>query len=101
MRYLPREFREQIDPAVIGCAEEIRLRVGQPLELLLENATVKQYEKVTPLQMRECISYLTGYSPYILEEEMRQGFLTIEGGHRVGISGHASYHSGKKGMVTE
>ena len=22
--------------------------------------------------MRECISYLTGYSPYILEEEMRQ-----------------------------
>lgn len=101
MCYLPREFREQINPAVIGCAEEIRLRVGQPLELLLENATVKQYEKVTQVQMRECISYLTGYSPYILEEEMRQGFLTIEGGHRIGISGHASYHNGNQGMVTD
>ena len=99
MCYLPREFREQINPAVIGCAEEIRLRVGQPLELILENATVKQYEKVTQVQMRECISYLTGYSPYILEEEMRQGFLTIEGGHRIGISGHASYHNGNQGLA--
>jgi stage III sporulation protein AA len=37
------------------------------------------------------LNYLCGYSPYAMEEELRQGFFTIEGGHRVGVSGRTSY----------
>lgn len=33
------------------------------------------------------LEYISGYSLYAFEEEIRQGFLTIVGGHRVGIAG--------------
>ena len=101
VRYLPKEMRQSVDGDALKKAEEIRLRVGQPLEIVMGDEKIRQYGRVSQAQMRECLNYLTGYSPYILEEEMRQGFFTIEGGHRVGISGHTSYHRGDKGTVTD
>lgn len=101
IRYLPKEMRRSVDSDTVEKAEEIRLRVGQPLEIVMGDEGVERYGRVTLRQMRECINYLTGYSPYAVEEEMRQGFFTIEGGHRVGISGRASYHRGRNGAVTD
>ncbi len=101
VRYLPVEQRKNIDRDTIENAEEIRLRVGQPLEIMMGDAKIQHYAVVTQVQMRECLNYLTGYSPYALEEEMRQGFFTIEGGHRVGISGRASFHREAGGAVTD
>lgn len=101
VQYLPVEMRGEIDKDVLKRTEEIRIRVAQPLELVLEDGDLKRYARVTQTQMRECINYLTGYSPYALEEEMRQGFFTIEGGHRVGISGRASYHRERNTAVTD
>ncbi len=101
VRYLPMEQRKNIDRDTIENAEEIRLRVGQPLEIVMGDAKIQRYAVVTRMQMRECLNYLTGYSPYAMEEEMRQGFFTIEGGHRVGISGRASCHREAGGTVTD
>ena len=33
------------------------------------------------------MEYVSSYSMYAFEEEIRQGFITIQGGHRVGIAG--------------
>ena len=33
------------------------------------------------------MEYVSGYSMYAFEDEIRQGFITIQGGHRVGIAG--------------
>ena len=101
IRYLPKEMRQSVDSDTVEKAEEIRLRVGQPLEIVMGDEGIKRYGNISQMQMRECLNYLTGYSPYILEEEMRQGCFTIEGGHRVGISGHTSYDRGDKGAVTD
>lgn len=101
IRYLPKEMRRSVDSDTVEKAEEIRLRVGQPLEIVMGDEGVERYGRVTLRQMRECINYLTEYSPYAVEEEMRQGFFTIEGGHRVGISGRASYHRERNGTVTD
>ena len=100
VRYLPMEQRKNIDRDTIENTEEIRLRVGQPLEIVLGDAKIQRYAVVTQIQMRECLNYLTGYSPYAMEEEMRQGFFTIEGGHRVGISGRVSCHREAGSAVT-
>lgn len=37
--------------------------------------------------LKELLGILSKHSLYAFEDEIRQGFLTIEGGHRVGISG--------------
>ena len=43
--------------------------------------------RVTKEELRETMEYVSNYSLYAYENELRQGFMTIEGGHRVGISG--------------
>lgn len=75
--------------------QEIRMRIVQPL-ILLEDGEEKipvdgngREHVVTKEEIRETLEYISHYSLYAYEYEMKQGFLTIEGGHRVGISGKA------------
>lgn len=37
--------------------------------------------------IRETLDYVSNYSLYAYENELRQGFITIEGGHRIGMAG--------------
>ncbi len=81
--------QEMRDP---GGLQEIRLRTGQPLRILKGNreSVLPGEEKphiVTKEEMRETMEYISHYSLYAFENELRQGFLTIEGGHRVGVAG--------------
>lgn len=72
---------------------EIRLRVGRPLfltydggECFLRGKGQAQY-LVTREDLQETLEYVTGYSLYAYEEEIRQGFVSVQGGHRVGVTG--------------
>ena len=73
--------------------EEIRVRVGQPVELIYDNG-VKRLEGATTVigreDIAEMLNYISSYSLYAYREEMRQGFVTIDGGHRVGMAGHVA-----------
>ena len=67
--------------------QEIHIRAGKPVICLYEGK-----EKILPFQvtkeyLREIIEYISEYSFYAYENEMSKGFITIEGGHRVGIAG--------------
>lgn len=76
---------------------EIRLRVGRPLFLVYDGGERFLWKKgrtekgvpylVTKEDLQETLEYLSGYSLYAYEEELRQGFLSIQGGHRVGVTG--------------
>lgn len=46
----------------------------------------KQY-LVTREDLKETLEYVSGYSLYAYEDEVRQGFLSVQGGHRVGVTG--------------
>lgn len=76
-----------------GELQEIRLRTGKPLIIVYENTERILPEKsrtkhlVTRDELRETLDYISYYSLYAYEAEMRQGFITIEGGHRVGMTG--------------
>ena len=48
--------------------------------------TAKPY-LVTQAQLRETVEFMGNYSLYAAEEELRQGFITIQGGHRIGVAG--------------
>uniref|UniRef100_UPI004055BE9A stage III sporulation protein AA n=1 Tax=Acetatifactor sp. TaxID=1872090 RepID=UPI004055BE9A len=79
--------------------QEIRLRAGKPVIVtwcgkeffLNENGelTDRSAESyiVDEQELNALLNHLCHYSPYAFEDEIRQGFVTVEGGHRVGIAG--------------
>lgn len=81
--------------------QEIRLRVDKPLLLICGGEEVIPGIRrggpymVTKDDMREMMEYISNYSLYAYEQEMKQGFITIEGGHRVGITGQAILENNK------
>ena len=94
-RILPRRIREKMKESDFEGMQEIRLRCGQPV-LLKEEKRMHMLEgKLSAAEIRETISLLSGYSLYAFEEELRQGYLTLEGGHRVGFCGKAVMEDGK------
>lgn len=78
--------------------EEIRLRINQPLTIRTEKneyfltssgqsgSKMNSYI-VTKEDLIKSLERMTYSSIYAAEEELRQGFITLPGGHRVGISG--------------
>jgi stage III sporulation protein AA len=79
--------------------QEIRLRIGAPLLLVYggkeyfvdDGGHLSREESrsvfVSKEQIRETMEYISNYSMYAFEEELRQGYITVQGGHRVGVAG--------------
>ena len=67
--------------------QEIRMREQKPLFLRINGKEKEFLHYVTREELRETMEYISDYSLYAYENELRQGFLTIQGGHRVGIAG--------------
>ncbi|MDF2590233.1 MAG: hypothetical protein K0S41_4076 [Anaerocolumna sp.] len=79
--------------------QEIRLRVNAPLIVIYDNVEYfisnqsqmitnnSDSYMITKNEVRETMEYISNYSLYAFEEELKQGFITITGGHRVGIMG--------------
>ncbi|MBM7613995.1 stage III sporulation protein AA [Alkaliphilus hydrothermalis] len=79
--------------------EEIRLRMNQPLMVYGNNQDyfvsptgelVKDRERGFPvgrINIENTLQFISNYSIYAVEEELKRGYITITGGHRVGIVG--------------
>lgn len=71
--------------------EELRVRIGQPVLAYTGEGERKisgltEY-KITKEDMRQMVAYIAKCSLYAFEEEIRKGYITLEGGHRVGLGG--------------
>ncbi|SCM80146.1 stage III sporulation protein AA [Sporomusa sphaeroides] len=94
----------QLPDNIINEITEIRIRVNQPLLLVLDNSDimVPQAGKTAASEAYCCNSQdlsrifqlLCKNSVYAFEEEVSQGYLTIPGGHRVGLAGQATVFAG-------
>lgn len=79
--------------------QEIRLRIQSPLLILYQNKEFYVREDgtlgdnrenayiISKNEIKETMEYISNYSLYAYEEEMKQGFITIQGGHRIGLAG--------------
>lgn len=87
--------------------EEIRLRQNLPLMIGLNdgdffltkegmptNNRAEAYQ-VTGEDLRKAAHLVSGSSLYAVEEEIKNGFITIPGGHRVGLAGKVILDKGK------
>ena len=100
---LPRGIRQVVRRQItnIGNLQEIRLRAGKPLifmyrgeELIPEQEKGQRYI-VSKEEIKELMEYISSYSLYAFEEDMKPGFITVGGGHRGGIAGQAIIEGGK------
>lgn len=76
--------------------QEIKLRIGKPLIVICNGKEKMLLHKIiTKEEIRETMEYISNYSLYAYEQELKQGFITIEGGHRVGMAGQVIMEEGK------
>lgn len=99
LKVLPLELYKQFvkeNPDIKGL-EEIRLRVGQPLRMIVNNREVLSKDKTIIMRehINESLEYISGYSLYAFENQMKAGYITIQGGHRVGLCGKLVLDEGK------
>ncbi|WP_077618755.1 stage III sporulation protein AA [Bacillus sinesaloumensis] len=74
--------------------EEIRIRVSRPLEIIENGIPVYHNYHVTGEDAIQLLNKLGQYSIYTLEEELKRGYVTIQGGHRVGLAGKVITENG-------
>ena len=115
-RLFPLHIRQKLSPDYMDGLEEVRIRIGQPLEfsyakgrryLLLRGeryslcgeeqaaAAGESLYRVTGEDIAEMLNYISNYSLYAYREEMKQGYITVEGGHRIGIAGQTAVEQGQ------
>lgn len=87
---------------------EIRLRCERPIlvtegnkEWFLnrEGIYTEKISEATPISkegLERIIQHICKYSLYAFEEEIRQGFITVAGGHRIGLVGQVVLENDKK-----
>lgn len=68
--------------------QEIRLKVNKPLILQLGEKEIIEDYNVVNEDINNILKRMSNYSIYSIEDEIKQGYITIKGGHRVGICGN-------------
>ncbi len=86
---------DQLPEQAARSAEELRLRVGQPPSLSCNGReTALSCNAVTAADLREIVARAARESVHSYADSLRQGFLTLAGGHRIGICGTAKAENG-------
>lgn len=78
-------------------AYEVRIRAGAPLAVTLPEGQRFPFgdRPITAEQVGEAFMCLCGQSVYSRQDELAQGFVSVEGGHRAGIGGTAVTENGR------
>ena len=87
VRSLDRHEREKV--------EEIRIRTGHPMSVLLpEGERVIGSDTVTRRDLDGLLDIATGASSYSMRDTIRAGYVTVRGGYRIGLCGTAITQEG-------
>ncbi|MGB7604281.1 MAG: stage III sporulation protein AA [Lutisporaceae bacterium] len=109
-KYMPKDIKQMLEglpSKVLESIEEVRLRQGKPVMLYGEykeyllgingqfTTDVKNSYICTYEDIKSAVNLITNYSLYSYEDDIRNGFVTVDGGHRVGICGKAVLEGGR------
>lgn len=94
-------------PDMLEKTTEIRLRINKPLSLIAENTDYMLSGEGCPVDnwhdayicttedVHRTFQLISKNSLYALEQELKLGYVTIRGGHRIGLAGQAIVHHGE------
>ena len=89
---LPKRYLEQwkIGQLHRDRLTEIRIRAGQPLMMIYDGKEQEFREfLVESKDVEQIFNWLCGYGVYAYQDEIVRGYITVKGGHRIGIGGQA------------
>lgn len=92
---LPTHFCDAILRTGMTSIEEIRLHKGRILTVTSRQKTLGCDVIVSERELQEIFTRMCGGSLYAYEETIRQGYLPLDGGIRVGVCGSAACENGK------
>src|SRR5690554_40761 len=102
---IPKEIHQHI--------EEFRVREGRPLEIIykgmygfvsIQGSVSHSPQTAYHPTHEDCLQLLdllANHSLYTLEEELQRGYITVRGGHRIGLAGRTVLQSGKVKQIRE
>lgn len=85
---LPIWMRESVDKLGSETLQELRLRIGLPPELITNHGSLWLERCVRAEDLQFCINLASKYSPWTASTASL-GYITAEGGHRIGLCGAA------------
>lgn len=91
---LPQRFRVDADRLGSTALQELRLRVGSNPELVLDKGSVWLDDTTRGEDLSFVINAASRYSPWAAAT-IRRGYITAQGGHRIGLCGDAVIQNGE------
>ena len=83
----PNEYINTLQTLDLHHIEEIRMSVGQPLSIRIDGRERQIYPRIAVGQLEAILQTACGQSVYAHAETIRQGYVALAGGHRLGICG--------------
>ena len=95
---LPQWMREKVDALGRTSLQELRLRIGRPPELITDGDKYYLDKNITGDDINYCVNAASRYSPWS-STTVAKGYITAQGGHRVGICGDMATIDGKNSTM--
>lgn len=79
--------------------EEVRIRVNNPISVSIKGQeyflnpkgyvtqNIKEARLITAQEIDQILNHICKCSVYAFEDELKEGYITVQGGHRVGLAG--------------
>lgn len=88
LNILPQNIKQALgDIGNLVQLQEIRIRLDKPITMYDGSKEIVREYVPTIDDLKTVLQRMSNYSVYAFDEEIKQGFITIKGGHRVGICG--------------
>lgn len=96
LKILTEDIRNEIKAyQILNNATELRLRVGQNMYIkLTSNEYIRTNIIIGERHIESILKNISDNSIYTIQDELNLGYVTIEGGHRIGVAGEIVFSNG-------
>ncbi|MCP8967061.1 stage III sporulation protein AA [Ectobacillus ponti] len=101
LEILPKEMQNALRQVPAEGLEEIRIRLQRPLECLVRGKPHFVDYLPNAEDAMYMLNKLSHYSIYTMEEELKRGYVTLRGGHRVGLAGKVITEKGSVKLIRD
>ena len=96
---MPQAVRDEMEMLYPGELREIRIRAGQPTVFCTAARQASLDWTPDQREVETVAEALSGHSLYARAEETGKGFVTLEGGHRMGLCGQVQKRGGRRELT--